>query len=237
MILGRWLQPLAGIHRLFMRFGVLALDYDGTIALDGVLDPDVRRAIGEARSGGIVVLIVTGRKVSDLKSLVGDIGFVDAVVAENGAVIALPDGQAQLLAAPPPPSFVRELGKEGIPFSVGQCVVEADATWAHEILTLIQRLELPLVLLFNRGRLMVLPQAVSKSVGLRREKPTNIFYFGTQKITTKVYMMAPAERKGIELDVVDYMWDGTLQGPPSRPLPRVMLERQGEHLVATGMKV
>ena len=87
-----------------MRFGVLALDYDGTIALDGVLDPDVRRAIGEARSCGIVVLIVTGRKVSDLKSLVGDIGFVDAVVAENGAAIAFPNGQAQLLAAPQPPS-------------------------------------------------------------------------------------------------------------------------------------
>ena len=150
-----------------MRFGVLALDYDGTIALDGVLDPDVRRAIGEARSCGIVVLIVTGRRVSDLKSLVGDIGFVDAVVAENGAAIAFPSGQAQLLAAPPPPSFLRELAKERIPFSVGQCVVEADAIWAHEILTLIQRLEIPLVLLFNRSRLMVLPQAVSKSVGLR----------------------------------------------------------------------
>jgi hydroxymethylpyrimidine pyrophosphatase-like HAD family hydrolase len=150
-----------------MRFGVLALDYDGTIALDGVLDPDVRIAIGEARSCGIVVLIVTGRKVSDLTSLVGNIGFVDAVVAENGATIAFPNGQAQLLAAPPPSSFLRELVKEGIPFSVGQCVVEADATSAHQILTLIQRLELPLVLLFNRGRLMVLPQAVSKSVGLR----------------------------------------------------------------------
>lgn len=32
--------------------------------------------------------------------------------------------------------------------------------------------------------------------------------------------------------------DGSvLQGPPSRPLPRVVLERQGEHLVAIGMKV
>ena len=28
-----------------------------------------------------------------------------------------------------------------------------------------------------------------------------------------------------------------LQGPPSRPLPRVILEKQGEHLVAIGMKV
>ena len=28
-----------------MKFGVLALDYDGTIARDGVLDPDVRTSL------------------------------------------------------------------------------------------------------------------------------------------------------------------------------------------------
>ena len=32
---------------------------------------------------------------------------------------------------------------------------------------MIRYLELPLVLLFNRGRLMVLPQAISKATGLR----------------------------------------------------------------------
>jgi len=42
-----------------MKFGVLALDYDGTIARDGVLDPDVKAAIMEARARGIVALLVT----------------------------------------------------------------------------------------------------------------------------------------------------------------------------------
>ena len=46
-----------------------------------------------------------------------------------------------------------------------------------------------------------------EEIGRRREKPTNVFYFGAQKITTKVYMMAPAEREAIALDVVDYMWE------------------------------
>ena len=32
-------------------------------------------------------------------------------------------------------------------------------------------------------------------------------FFGNQKITTKVYMMAPANRDAIALDVVDYMWE------------------------------
>ena len=50
----------------------------------------------------------------------------------------------------------------------GQCIVETDATLAPRILAVIHELELPLVLLFNRSRLMVLPQAISKATGLRQ---------------------------------------------------------------------
>ena len=48
------------------------------------------------------------------------------------------------------------------------------------------------------------PEKVTRE---RREKPTNVFYFGAQKVTTKVYMMAPAERDFISIDVVDYIWE------------------------------
>ena len=41
----------------------------------------------------------------------------------------------------------------------------------------------------------------------RRERPTNVFRFGKQVVTTKVFMMAPAERAEISVDVVDYMWE------------------------------
>ncbi|HAM49661.1 MAG TPA: hypothetical protein DCP92_02800, partial [Nitrospiraceae bacterium] len=46
-------------------------------------------------------------------------------------------------------------------------VEAADAASAPQILAVIRELELPLVLLFNRSRLMVLPQGISKSTGLR----------------------------------------------------------------------
>jgi haloacid dehalogenase-like hydrolase/Helicase HerA, central domain len=46
-------------------------------------------------------------------------------------------------------------------------IVETDATLAPRILAVIRELELPLVLLFNRSRLMVLPQAISKATGIR----------------------------------------------------------------------
>ena len=42
-----------------MKFKVLALDYDGTIAQDGKLNAEVRSAIIEARTRGLVVVLVT----------------------------------------------------------------------------------------------------------------------------------------------------------------------------------
>lgn len=149
-----------------MKFGVLALDYDGTIARDGVLDPMVRAAIAAARGHGIQVVIVTGRTLADLRKVAGDLGFVDAVVAENGAVLAFPNGYTRLIGSPPPHAFLDQLTRRGVEFQTGQCVVELDAAAAPQVLDAIRDLELPLVQLFNRGRLMVLPQGISKSVGL-----------------------------------------------------------------------
>jgi hypothetical protein len=149
-----------------MKFGVLALDYDGTIATNGVLDPEVRTAISEARARGIVVLLVTGRILSDLRQAAGGLGFVDAVVAENGAVVAFPNGHSRLIGRLPPQSFFDQLRLRRIEFQAGQCLVEADAASAPQILSVIRELELPLALLFNRSRLMVLPQAISKGTGL-----------------------------------------------------------------------
>ena len=151
-----------------MKLRALALDYDGTIAQDGVLNPNVRAAIGEARSHGLTVVLVTGRVLSDLKRVAGEVDFVDAVVAENGAVLAFPNGYSRQIGQCPSAELLEELRRRGIGFSMGQCVLEADALSAPQILSVIRDLRLPLVLMFNRSRLMVLPQGVSKSVGLRR---------------------------------------------------------------------
>lgn len=41
----------------------------------------------------------------------------------------------------------------------------------------------------------------------RRLTPTNVFHFGNQKVTTKVFMMTSPEIEAITVDVVDYMWE------------------------------
>ncbi|MGE0815245.1 MAG: HAD hydrolase family protein [Vicinamibacterales bacterium] len=150
-----------------MRYGVLAVDFDGTIAVDGVVDPGVRAALEATRAAGIPVILVTGRILSDLRHASPNLEFAEAVVAENGAVLAFPaSGRTSRLHAAPPPEFLAELRRRGVGARQGDCVVETGAADAAAVLDVIRALELPLVLAFNRGRLMVLPQAVSKATGL-----------------------------------------------------------------------
>jgi Fe-S-cluster-containing dehydrogenase component len=39
----------------------------------------------------------------------------------------------------------------------------------------------------------------------RREKPSNVFFFGNQMITTQVYMMTPSEADSVTLDITELM--------------------------------
>ncbi|HMF98772.1 MAG TPA: HAD hydrolase family protein [Vicinamibacterales bacterium] len=151
-----------------MKFAALALDYDGTIAIDGALDPAVRAAIGDLRRRGVVVILVTGRRLDDLRRVAGDISCFDVIVAENGAVLDFPaSGRHIVVGHAPPPVFLKELTRCAIPFSAGESIVESDAARAAAILDVIHALEQPLMLAFNRSRVMALPQSIGKSTGLR----------------------------------------------------------------------
>jgi hydroxymethylpyrimidine pyrophosphatase-like HAD family hydrolase len=154
---------------LLMKLTALALDYDGTIATNGGMDPMVRRAIGEVRQQGIAVLLATGRRLDDLRQVAGDLTCFDVIVGENGAVLEFPaSGRHVVIGHPPTRGLLDELQRRGVPFAVGETIVEMDAGFAMMALQAVRQLEQPLVLTFNRGRLMLLPQAVAKSTGLRQ---------------------------------------------------------------------
>ena len=150
-----------------MKLSVVALDYDGTIAADGVLDPCARTAIDVLRAQSVAVIIVTGRILADLQRVAGDLRFVDAIVAENGALLYFPHSErTTLLGHRPAAAFSDALCRHKLDVATGICVVEASADTAQPLLDIIRTLELPLTILFNRGRLMVLPQGISKASGL-----------------------------------------------------------------------
>lgn len=150
-----------------MKFSVLALDYDGTIARDGCAHPAVVASIREARARGIIVVLVTGRCLPDLRRVLKESDLFDAIVAENGAVLAFPNGRTRVLGRAPSRELLGELCARRIECAFGECLVDADAAAAPQILDAIRHLELPLALVFNRHRVMVLPQGINKATGLR----------------------------------------------------------------------
>jgi len=147
---------------------VLALDFDGTIAVDGTVDADVAAAIQEARRAGLLAVLVTGRMLGDLGILFDRPLLFDAIVAENGAVLQLPECPSPItLSQGPDPRFLAGLKERGVRYRRGECVVEAGADAAPQIVEIIRSLGLPLAITFNLGRLMVLPHGVSKASGLQ----------------------------------------------------------------------
>jgi Fe-S-cluster-containing dehydrogenase component len=53
-----------------------------------------------------------------------------------------------------------------------------------------------------------------EQVAGRPSKPTNTFWFGLEKVTTKVFMMVPPDRDAIAVDVADYLWEDDGQSDP-----------------------
>ena len=147
---------------------MLALDFDGTIAVNDTIDVDVAAAIQEARGAGLLVVLVTGRSLSDLDALFSSPPTFDAIVAENGAVLRLPELPSPItLSQGPDLQFLAELRRRGIRHQRGQCVVGAGADVAPQVIEIIRSLSLPLAITFNLSRLMVLPHGVSKASGLQ----------------------------------------------------------------------
>ena len=151
-----------------MNLRILALDFDGTIAVNGEIDRDAADALQEARAAGLLVVLVTGRILSDLDARLPEAPLFDAIVAENGAVLRLPAQPSPiLLSRGPDPQLLAELERRGIQHRCGSCVVEAAAGASPQILDAIRGLAVPLGISFNRDRLMVLPLGVTKGSGLQ----------------------------------------------------------------------
>ena len=151
-----------------MYFLALATDYDGTLAQDGVVDPDTVAAIRRLKNTGRRLILVTGRELPDLQRAFPEVAGCDLIVAENGALLYEPGtGRETVLAPAPPEAFVARLRERGVqPLSVGRSIV---ATWEPMqdiVLETVRELGLELHIVFNKGAVMVLPSGVNKASGL-----------------------------------------------------------------------
>ena len=147
-----------------MSFDALAIDYDGTLAHDGIVDPATVEGLHRARHAGLKLVMVTGRELSSLFNTFEYSSLFDAIVAENGALLYHPATTAvELLAPAPPASLVERLTKSGVPLSVGHSILATVTPYQHEVLAAIHELQLEWHVIFNKGAVMALPANITKA--------------------------------------------------------------------------
>src|SRR4030095_11402143 len=151
-----------------MRYQIVALDYDGTIAHHGKVTEETVEALRQLKASKRKIILVTGRELDELKTLFPEHTLCDRIVAENGALIYNPATlEERLLAEKPPESFIQDLKKQNIsPLSIGRVIV---ATWEpHEntVLEAIKKSGIERQVIFNKGAVMVLPAGINKAKGL-----------------------------------------------------------------------
>jgi hydroxymethylpyrimidine pyrophosphatase-like HAD family hydrolase len=147
-------------------FQAIAVDYDGTLTRTDRPAADVLAAIREQRERGRVVVLVTGRILSELRAVFPEVDEeFDAIVAENGAVLADDDG-VQDLVPPVDAALAQRLAHRDLSVRQGRVLLACDAEHVQAVTEEIVRLQLGCQLVHNRAALMVLPNGVTKGTGL-----------------------------------------------------------------------
>jgi HAD superfamily hydrolase (TIGR01484 family) len=163
---------------------VMAFDFDGTLAVNGDVSPEVETALEQCRASGHVLFLVTGRRFETVA--LGHLGeLFTGVVWENGSVLShtasgetfLPFGQLDL-------RLLKAMEDAGIPFERGLAIA---ATWTPHDQALWRILSThggTTSIEYNKGAVMVLPPGATKGSGLERLlalcglSPRNLAAFG-----------------------------------------------------------
>jgi hydroxymethylpyrimidine pyrophosphatase-like HAD family hydrolase len=147
----------------------LAADYDGTIAKDGRVDAPTLDALARVKASGRKLILVTGRRLSDLISVFPGYELFDRIVAENGAVLFDPlDDQSIVFGPAVEPGVIEYLKARATrPIAVGERII---AGWEPDQSIFLQAIEdrgVEAQIIFNKGALMLLPTGINKASGLR----------------------------------------------------------------------
>jgi hydroxymethylpyrimidine pyrophosphatase-like HAD family hydrolase len=150
-----------------MRYTVLAVDYDGTIAHDGVVDQPTIDALRRARGEGLKLILVTGRELIDLFNTFAHPDVFDRIVGENGAVLHNPHSKSvEVLGDVAPPHFVARLSSLNMPLTLGHSIVATVEPFDRDVQAAIDDLGLNWHVVYNKGSVMALPANVTKATGL-----------------------------------------------------------------------
>jgi phosphoglycolate phosphatase (TIGR01487 family) len=149
-------------------FGAIVTDYDRTVTdLDLHLSGSVLSLLRKLQEReGVAVILATGRDLRFVQGMRRELGFMDALVCENGAVLWFPnDDRVSRLGDG---SLARSLLLDsGIPFEAGEVVASVNAHYEKELRAALAAHRTGLSCESNRGTIMVLPEGIDKASGVR----------------------------------------------------------------------
>lgn len=149
--------------------GVLAADYDGTIAEHGRVSAVTQATLRSLRDANFRLILVSGRRLENILPICGVLDLFETVILENGAVSYCPrSGTQELIAPAVDERFLRDLKRDlpGEPLFVGRSMVATDAVNARRVEMTIARGGYDLRTVGCGGRVLVLPTGVDKGSGL-----------------------------------------------------------------------
>lgn len=151
-----------------MRHRVLACDYDGTLATEGVCSDETIEALKRVAAAGIRLVLVTGRTREELAAVFDPGTLFEAIVVENGAVVIhVATGQEQLLAPRLPSALVTEFQRTGVtPLVVGRVLFSTAWSQEPKLLAAIAKVGVDRQVVRNRESAMVLPPGITKRTGI-----------------------------------------------------------------------
>lgn len=153
----------------FGRIRALALDYDGTIADGGRVAPATAASLRRLGAAGFRLIMVSGRRLENIRAVCDVLDLFDAVILENGAVSWCPRHDIEtLLATPVSADFLALIERElpGEPVFVGKVMIAMPAGNAPRLKELISLSGYDLTVIGCGARVIVLPKDVSKQSGL-----------------------------------------------------------------------
>ncbi len=152
-----------------MRYLVLATDYDGTLANQGLVTEAVMEKLKQLQGAGRKGILVTGREMKDLVVVFPGYKIFDYIVAENGALIhETATGKETMLGPAPDLAFVRALQEKGVhPISVGKVIIATWEPYEQAVLDTIKTCGIERQVIFNKGAVMILPSGINKATGLQ----------------------------------------------------------------------
>jgi hydroxymethylpyrimidine pyrophosphatase-like HAD family hydrolase len=147
-------------------YRALVTDYDGTLTSGGRPRADVLAALARFRRAGNRTILATGRIVAELLTEFPDVDdHVDALVAENGAVIRRRD-RTWRITEPIGDDLAHVLGEAGVEHRRGDVLLATTMAHFDAVAHAVSQLGREYQLVQNRGELMVLPPGVSKGAGV-----------------------------------------------------------------------